>query len=139
MMQAENEIRSLIQKTPEFKEIHNLLMTIPGMNDMASAALTFVLSAYPSQNAEQFSRMLKLHNGAAISKANYRAPELRIVRNELYELAMTTALDLPGISDLLDRLSTKGKSEKSIYTALSHKYARMAFAIASKKQPYQEK
>ncbi len=136
MMEAENTIRSIIDKTADFKETFDLLMTIPGMNDMAAAALMFVMKAYPSQNGEQFCRMLKLHDGSAISRSNYRAPELRIVRNELYELAQSTALDLPAISDYLDRLSTKDKSEKTIFIAISHKYAKMAYAIASQKKAY---
>lgn len=136
MMDAENSIRAIVEKTPEFKEIHTLLMTIPGMSDMAACVMAFVMNAYPSKTSEQFCRMLNLHNGAAVSKANYRAPELRILRNELYEMAMTTALDLDPISDYLDRLSDKGKSEKSIYIALCHKLAKIAFAVASKKQAY---
>ncbi len=135
MMEVETQIRGLM-KSGEFKQTYDLLMTIPGMNELAAATLTYVLIAYPSETPEKFARLLHLHDGSRISHENYRKPELGLARNELFNLAMSTGLDLPGISDMLDRMSDSGKSEKTIYMALAHKYARMVHAIATKKQPY---
>lgn len=135
MIEQETKIRELM-KNSEFKKTNELLMTIPGMNELAAATLTYVLSSYPSETPDKFARLLHLHDGSKISHENYRMPELRLARNELFNLAMSTALDLPGISDMLDRMSDSGKSEKTIYMALAHKYARMVHAIATKNQSY---
>lgn len=136
MMEVELQIRELMKSDSSFKQTYDLLMTIPGMNELAAATLTYVLNTYPSETPEKFSRLLHLHDGSKISHENYRKPELGLARNELFNLAMSTALELPSISDMLDRLSSLGKSEKTIYMALAHKYARMVHAVAAKKQPY---
>lgn len=134
--QAENKIHNILEQSHEFKTERDLLMTIPNMSESTAAALLYLIDVYQPKSAEKFVSMLNLHNGKAISEDNYRAPELRIARNALFEFSADAEESMDEIKALASRLDDKAKSYKTIAIAISHKIARIAFAILKSRRAY---
>ena len=135
---AEKAILALMEKVSAFKTDFNLLMTIPGMTQMAAAALVYVTHAFPADSAENMASMLKLHDAAGFRAENYRAPELKIARMELYCAAQQAQLVIPGLRSLSERMIASGKSLRCTQFAACHKLAKMAFSMIKNQKAYQE-
>lgn len=134
--QAENKIHTILERSPEFKAERDLLMTMPNMSESTAASLILLMAVYQPKSAEKFVSMLNLHNGHAISEDNYRRPELRIARNALFEYSADAEESMEEIKALASRLDDKAKSYKTIAIAISHKIARIAYAILKSKSAY---
>ncbi len=135
MNDAENEVRKIVKRVPAFKKDADLIATIPGMNEMTAAVLTYVMHAYPSKSASRFASMAAL-TGGDISIDNFRAPDLRILRNELYCAAHSLKSSLPAAKALASRLQQKNKPEDVILIAICNKVAKIAFALVKKGESY---
>ncbi len=136
--QANNKIHTILEQSSEFKAQRDLLMTIPNMTESTAAALIYLIDVYQPKSVEKFVSMLNLHNGDAISEDNYRAPELRIARNALFEFSADAEEAMEEIKAFAGRLDDMAKSYKTIAIAISHKIARIAYAMLKNKRAYQK-
>ena len=136
--QADTKIHTILEQNPAFKADRDLLMTIPCMNESTAATLLYLMHAYPAESTEKFVSMLHLHDGEAIGDDNYRAPELRIARNALFAFSADAEESMEEIKALAKRLDDKSKSYKTIAIAISHKVARIVYAMLKNQCAYRK-
>ena len=136
--QADARIHTILEQTPAFKADRDLLMTIPNMTESTAASLLFLMEAYRPKSTEKFISMLNLHNGKGIADDNYRARELRIARNALFEFSADAEDSMDEIKSLASRLDDRAKSSPTVAIAISHKVARIAYAVVQKKAAYRK-
>ena len=134
--ESDKKIAGMIETNPEFKRDFDILKTIPGMDDLTAQTLIFFVHAYPSEDARHFASCLGLDDGSKLDTDDYRIHDLRVVRGPLYSAAKQALSDVPAIHALGERLSQKGKNERTIALAAMNKLARIAWTMLKNKQVF---
>ncbi|MBQ4360733.1 MAG: hypothetical protein II767_10795 [Proteobacteria bacterium] len=130
------EVLKLIDRTSDFREDLALLRTIPGMNDMAAAALILTYRAFEPKSGSQMAAMLRLAKGGKFSRSDYRSPELRLARCLVFDLAANLDVDTVWCADLVKRFEAAEKPENILAMAAAHKLVRMAYAMLHARRAY---
>ena len=140
---AKLESRLAQLATSHYGETMNLLQTIPGIGPKTAAILTII-----SNNFEKFDNYKQLiayvgfsprifQSGSSIrGKGHICKMGKSQVRKLLYMCTWTAKTCNKGCNEMYERLKAKGKPERVIKIAIANKLLKQAFAVVTKKQPY---
>ncbi|MBR4986043.1 MAG: hypothetical protein IKY83_09930 [Proteobacteria bacterium] len=133
---AAAEVCQVIEKNASFREDMSILRSIPGMNDMAAAALILIYRAYAPKTGSQCAAMLKLAKGGKFSRSDYRYSEFKLARRLVFDMAANLDVDTAWCADLVKRFESQNKPENIMAMAAAHKLVRMAWSMLNSRKTY---
>jgi transposase len=137
---VDKDLRSLIRKTPAWREADDLLQSVPGVGPVVSSTLTALVPELGKLNRKQIAALVGVapyndDSGKAERKRKTwggRAP----VRAVLYMAASVARRFNPAIRSFYDRLLATGKPPKLVLVACMRKLLVMLNAIARDRRPW---
>lgn len=136
------KVSELINHDPDLKQRRDLLETIPGIAETASAHLLVALSDhYRFTHAKQvvaFAGLNPALNESGTWKGRTRISKMGdpLLRAKLYMPAIVAGQHNPVIRAFKERLQAKGKNGKAIVCASMRKLIHIAFAILKSGKPF---
>jgi transposase len=137
---VDKDLRTLIRKTPAWREADDLLQSVPGVGPVVSSTLTALVPELGKLNRKQIAALVGVapyndDSGNARRKRKTwggRAP----VRAILYMAASVARRFNPAIRTFYDRLLSSGKPPKLVLVACMRKLLVMLNAVARDRRPW---
>jgi transposase len=140
--QLEAELQELIDQESHYQEDLALLLSIPAIGwttatrflaevDVSQFAQASHLAAYAGLAPSEHSSGSSVHKKARLSKVGNRH-----LRSAFYMPALAAHRYNPIISDLVERLTAKGKSKMTIVGAVMRKLLHLAYGVLKTRKPF---
>jgi len=142
LLQLQKAIAEHIDKDPDLRDKHALLLTIPGVGDRVADRFTALLADGKFDCAEQLAAYLGLVPVQWESGTSVRAPARLSkvgpahIRGMLYMPAVVAKKCNPHVKALYERLRAKGKTKMAAIGAAMRKLVHLCFGVVRSAQPY---
>lgn len=141
--QIDEEIRKLVDSDDQWKDLANLLKSVPGVGDVTAATLIAEFPELGKVNRVQAAALAGVapYNNDSGKRQGQRSiyGGRRSVRNVLYMAALSAKKFNPVIKAFADRLQAEGKKPKVIITACMRKLLVILNTIAKTNTPWSPK
>ncbi|KJV81926.1 transposase IS116/IS110/IS902 family protein [Rickettsia hoogstraalii str. RCCE3] len=140
--EVEKLILHFILNLESYKEIYNLLITIPGIGSIIAITLITELPELGNLNCKQIASLVGVaphckESGKTRFKAKTKGGR-KTVRAALYMAAVTSVRCNSAVKPFYKRLAEKGKAKKLALTAVMRKIIIIINNIVKNKRPWQE-
>ncbi len=140
IMRLEKEIKRLIAADPVLTRRFKLLLSIPGVGDVAASALVAGLTEIGSLSAKQAAMLVGLAPIACDSGDSVGARHIKggraHVRRALYMAAVSASNHNPPLKIFYDRLVAAGKKKKIALAAVMRKLVILANTLIHQDRPW---
>jgi transposase len=138
----QSEIEQHIDKDPDLRNKHQLLLSIPGVGPAVAQHMSALMSSHNFESAEQLSAYLGLvplewQSGTSVKgKTMLSKAGPAHLRKLLYLPAVTAKRCNPHVRALYERLLARGKPKMSAIAAAMRKLAQLCFGVLRSGIPY---